>query len=102
MIYKSEADCCRDALQVQDACNIGGVSHSYHEVLVSLRNAKGWDVKLGSHPAVVLFQDKLDDMLGRDASLRAGTDAYTKAFVECTKIVAKDDEATAALINEAS
>lgn len=85
--YYTEYGCCQSALDVQDACNIGGVSNSFHIVLISLREKYGWEYPLGQHPAVVLFHDKLEDMLRLDYEQRASFESFSKAYDECERIV---------------
>lgn len=58
---------CKNSLDVQDACNISGVLHSFLEDLAAVRAHPGnsgtdW---IRRHPVVVLYVDKLFDMVGR-------------------------------------
>ena len=83
-----EKKICEDALLVQDACNIGGVLNAYHGIVCRLRELKGWDYPLYSHPAVVLFHDKLEDMLR--VPLDERTKDYSKAYSGCKEVIGNE------------
>jgi len=75
---------CEIAVQVQDACNIAGVLHSYWDIVCRIRELHGWEYQLYSHPAVILFHDKLEDMLGVPVAER--THDYYSAYSRCKDI----------------
>lgn len=60
-----------EALQVQDACNLSGVVHSFSRALTELReNGINDTDALNNHPISVLYSDKI-------ASLTQSGDFYT-------------------------
>lgn len=55
-----------EALQVQNACNLSGVTHSLAKILSDLiRNENADTQTVASDPAVILFVDKMFDLVGR-------------------------------------
>lgn len=92
--YKTLADVYRDAVQVQDACNIGGVTRSLVEVidfLWTLPDCSGttW---VARHPAVQLFVDKIADLSG----VRPGgqTDSFSAAYNTAKHYLAEAEKQT--------
>lgn len=78
---RTEKDICKDALQVQDASNIHGVLHSMWEISIELRDL-GEDPR--AHPAMLLFLDKLDDMLYRPFGFpKCQGELYSNAYQYC-------------------
>jgi len=78
------------ALDVQDACNLSGVVHSFSRVMSFLsdeanRTGKGTDWK-NTHPIAVLFADKIADL----SKSNNGT-VYVNAYAE-VEILAKADD----------
>lgn len=66
----------KDALTVQDACNLSGVVISFARVVPELRSLLGsWDVS--EHPIVQLWASKIHDMCGMGAS---STAKYAHAY----------------------
>lgn len=68
-------DLCKLSLDVQMACNLSGVVHSFQVVLTKLwayanENKKGTDW-VNQHPISVLFVDKIADLTGIDHSNHA-------------------------------
>jgi len=63
---KTIQECAMEALQVQNACNLSGVVHSFGEVMQSIsdyafEHGKGTDWK-NNHPIVIAFIDKLSSL----------------------------------------
>jgi hypothetical protein len=61
----------KEALGVQDACNLTGVLHSYSRAMTDLREiarAEGWEStdKLNTHPVAVLYSSKISSLTGDD------------------------------------
>ena len=83
---------CRDAIQVQDACNLSGVVHSMAEAMESVcgmanRLGKGTTWK-NRHPVIVLFAAKVAHLAGlSDSSL---CDTYERSHQLC-EAYAHDD-----------
>jgi hypothetical protein len=79
-------DAARQALLVQDACNLSGVVHSFSEILTSVlwpearQTGKGTDF-VNQHPISKLFADKIADL----ARVRNIED-YSTAYQECKEI----------------
>jgi hypothetical protein len=82
----TEKEICQMALDVQNACNVNGVIRSYWEIMANLRRITGYADQrdLYKHCAVILFDDKIADLIGKPMSLRAFED-YGKAYTECQK-----------------
>ena len=78
------------ALDVQDACNLSGVLHSFNEIVHEViwpearRQGKGTEF-VNTHPIVILFLDKL-------ASLAQETFVcdYQGAYGECVRVASGD------------
>lgn len=70
-------------LQVQDACNLSGVVHSWSRAITELRTAcpeLGTD-GINRHPINVMFADKVADLTGsRDIG------NFMTAYDECVKL----------------
>jgi hypothetical protein len=89
--YWTEKECCKQAIEVQNACNIGGVSRDYHKLIISIRKIYGWNYKLIDNPAVILWHDKLEDLLGISLMDR-NSEKYGEAYSECRRIInSKED-----------
>jgi hypothetical protein len=79
-------DAAREAIAVQDAVNLSGVLHSFHEIVSEVlwpearKQGKGTDF-VNRHPIVTLFLHKLCDLNG--GSFDAD---YTSALVACSEI----------------
>jgi hypothetical protein len=71
------------ALDVQDACNLSGVVHSFAEVVTALRNSPectGTDW-VNEHPIVTLFLDKLSSLNNYTSTL-----GYIAAYEKVEKL----------------
>jgi hypothetical protein len=95
-LYDRYAHACRQAMEVQDACNFSGVCGGFYRALVDIRNylnqyEGGWFGKLQRHPAVVLWIDKINDLMGRPAE-RGGMEYYSKALDACQAVVKEHAE----------
>ena len=63
------ADLAREALQVQDACNLSGVVHSFSRAITRLRalleaEGKGGTLAVNMHPVCWLWSDKIASLTG--------------------------------------
>lgn len=68
--FNSEAEICKEALAVQDACNASGVVHTFGDVMSFLisemiEGKLSGTTAVNRHPVVLLFLDKLNDLSGR-------------------------------------
>lgn len=76
----------KEAILVQDSCNLSGVVHAFSEVLDTLWNeatrmGKGTDW-VNRHAISKLFCDKMADLSGARSF-----DDFSKAYAECRKLV---------------
>ncbi len=74
------------ALQVQDACNLSGVIHSWSKTISELRQLcpSLGTTEINQHPINVLFADKVASLTG---SGNIGT--FTEAYNECVRLAAE-------------
>jgi len=52
------------AIDVQDACNLSGVVHSFADVCSNIMQNGGNSNTIKNNPAVILFVDKITNMIG--------------------------------------
>ena len=82
MTYK---DAARNALAVQDACNLSGVLYTFVDAVSAIRDhgtALGEGTEyINAHPIVTLFLDKLAD-LNRNASIHDAWSQVTRIAEE--------------------
>jgi hypothetical protein len=74
----------RDALLVQDACNLSGIAHSFSRLMHEMCEA-GYDThERNTHPITLMFVDKMFDLAasGQDR----GESNYRHAFAECERL----------------
>lgn len=89
-MYESEEQICRDALVVQDACNLVGVLRAFHEAALWLhRDLKSTDV-VSRHPAMRLFADKVASLTGMQGN---SFEEYCTASDYCRRVGKVDSEA---------
>ena len=75
----------RDAIQVQDACNLRGVLRSFHEASLELGrhpDCTGTDW-VNHHSIMVLYADKVITLTQAGFG---GGEAFSQAYGECTKL----------------
>jgi hypothetical protein len=68
----SWVDLARDAYNVQNACNLSGVIHSFAHVIVRVRTlleseGKGGTDAVNQHPVCVMYADKIGHLTGHQA-----------------------------------
>jgi hypothetical protein len=81
----------RDALQVQDACNVSGVARSYVEALMALRMELQLGTKeLARHPISVLFAHKLASLAGIEPLGVSDFDEYSRATAGCRVLAGEE------------
>lgn len=83
------AKLAREALDVQNACNLTGVVHSFSRACSALRAAlPGADTQtINRHPICVLWAAKIADLTGTDVSTERWADAW-----EACRALAESDE----------
>lgn len=93
---RSMADLAREALAVQDACNLSGVAHGFSRSISRLRallreeGVEGTDYVNG-HPLCLLWSDKIAQLTGTQSSDRDGQIA--KAYAYAFRVTAEPEEA---------
>lgn len=81
MTDKTLTDLAREALAVQDACNLSGVVHGFSRAITRLREVlpnAGTD-EINTHPVSVLWADKIAHLTGTQNVAHVSgvvTDAY--------------------------
>jgi hypothetical protein len=86
----------REALAVQDACNLSGVVHSFAKAITHLREAlpnAGTD-EINAHPVCALWSDKIAHLTGTQTF---GQDAVMRAY-KWAHDMTRDTEATEATV----
>lgn len=82
-------DAAKDAIAVQDACNLSGVVRSFAELMPVVREhvkAQGTDA-INRHPVCVLFASKIADLAGQQGGLAGESFArYHFAYEECKRL----------------
>jgi hypothetical protein len=85
---RTMAELALSALQVQDACNLSGVVHSFSAVLKQLwalldSEGKAATTDINEHPISKLYADKIASLAGvQNVSMTE----YAKAYDACTKL----------------
>jgi hypothetical protein len=69
---KTMAELAREALGVQNACNLSGVVHGMYQAVCRLRTlleaeGKGGNDELHRHPVALLWADKIASLTGTQA-----------------------------------
>lgn len=82
-----EAKWCETALQVQDACNMSGVVHSFAKIMGEMCEA-GLDTDArNQHPVSKLFIAKLCSLAGYDTLIPEFLNAYFAASDYCRDVI---------------
>ena len=86
---KTIQELSKEALQVQDACNLSGVVHGFSRAMTDLRELsrqEGWEGtdNLNSHPIAVLWSSKIASLTGSDQA-SAFAKAYCDVLAEADK-----------------
>lgn len=90
-VYKStEAvqKAARDAIDVQDACNLTGVLNSFQRHMAAICESQpemGTDAR-NRHPVAVLFINKMADLAGIEREY--GSNEYLDAYAACNSLAA--------------
>ena len=84
---KTLKDLAKEAIEIQDACNLSGLIHGWHrsmEVLWSiLRDSGAGTAQINQHPINQLWASKVHDLTGMGLS---DTEAFGKAYDACKKL----------------
>ncbi len=75
----------KDALAVQDTCNLGGVSNSFAEMVKELHRVPSYKGTLWirHHPVIVLYVSKISSLVTGDCG---DTKAFSAAYDICTEV----------------
>lgn len=80
----------REALSVQDACNLSGVVHRFSEILSEMCKL-GWDTpKRNTHPVCQIWVDKLAAL----TRIQYDQSAVFAAFEKCDRLAKGETDAT--------
>ena len=86
----------KEALQVQDACNLSGVALSFVSAILAVKSEAAKQGRgaqwVSRHPIIFLFEDKIADLLGR--SHFDDLDRYHEATEECKQIAGLKEAGT--------
>jgi hypothetical protein len=82
-VSKTVNELAREALGVQDASNLPGVLLGFHKAACDLRDTLDTgNAAFRRHPVMVLWLDKVRDLIGADLTPKAVNDAWD----ECKKL----------------
>ena len=75
------AQLAKEAIEIQDACNLSGLVHGWHRSIIELREELGkqgiFDTdKINQHPINVMWVSKLADLAHYDGSMTKFSFAY--------------------------
>lgn len=84
---KTLKELCKEALDVQDACNLTGVLKSFDRTMGELRllaREEGWEgtEAINRHPVAILFSSKIASLTGSEDGLE-----FSKAYDSVSKVV---------------
>ena len=80
---KSLQELAKDALQVQDACNLWGVINGFNRAMDSLDKLTNGTTERDNHPICKLWADKIAHLTGTQS---IGNDSVMAAYTECHKL----------------
>lgn len=85
---KTLTDLAREAISIQDACNLRGVLRAAHEASLILGrhpecNGTDW---INNHPIMVLFADKIQSL-----TTMSGDVGFREAWIACEEMVYPED-----------
>lgn len=83
---QSLADVAREAIQIQDACNLSGVAHSFLDAIATIRNSASGTREVNTHAIVTLYVSKFASLNGTDCLCSDCMDAFSKAMDACKAI----------------
>jgi hypothetical protein len=84
---QSLADVAREAIAVQNACNLSGVAHSFLDAIATIRNSASGTREVNTHPIVTLYISKLASLNGTDCLCGDCMDSFSRAMDACKKLV---------------
>lgn len=83
---KTLKDLAQDALNVQDACNLSGVVHSFSQALTDLRAnlPNAHTEEINQHPIAVMYSSKIQSLTNAGS-----TPAFLRAYNKVCEIAEK-------------
>jgi hypothetical protein len=75
---KQLQELAKQAIAIQDACNLSGVVHSFSAALTKLREVTGSGIN--EHPITIVWLDKLNSLAGIQDSCVNIIRAYDKVY----------------------
>lgn len=87
---KTMKDMCKEAIDIQDACNLSGVVHAFSRTITELRallsQEEGFSTsKLNQHPVCVLYSSKIASLTGSETNYNEdGGNAFSEAYGYCS------------------
>lgn len=78
-MYQSIKDAAKDALMVQNACNLSGVAHSFLDAIAVIRESGLSTAEINRHPVITLFLSKMVSLNGTDCFCSLCLGEYHKA-----------------------
>jgi hypothetical protein len=82
-------DLCKEAIDIQDACNLSGVVHGFSRTITELRRLLEQEGdfstgKLNQHPVCVLYSSKIASLTGSEVNANeVGGNAFSEAYGFC-------------------
>jgi hypothetical protein len=77
-----QAAWCRDALAVQNACNLSGVAHSWADLCVAMHRSGLSTTAQADHPACILYAAKTADLCGLHYHYPAAAEAAANELIQ--------------------
>jgi hypothetical protein len=84
---KQEADWCRDALACQNACNLGGLAHSWSRLTEAMSQAGLSTSAICDHPACILYSAKAADLCGLNYHYPSAAETKANALIRMSESV---------------
>lgn len=87
---KTMAELAQEAIEIQDACNLGGLVHGWSRSMSDLQDhlRQEGTRSVNEHPISKLWASKIHDLARMGLS---DYDAFSKAYDECKKLAAQGD-----------
>lgn len=92
---KTLKELAKEALQVQDACNLAGVAQSFGKAMVDLMHYTRGTAECNTHPIAKLWADKIAHLTGtQHASFTDLNEAYTQCHLIIDQAEQKEEKTT--------
>jgi hypothetical protein len=88
------AEHAREAIDVQNACNISGVARSFVEAIDAIRASGNLSTEtIAIHPIVTLFVSKLTSLNGHECLCGACVEHFCNALNACKTVIGEGPSA---------